>query len=144
MLNYTSDNPPPKSRITNKRVAFPLSSTSGQADGPPLQTIPSVSVLDAQLQRTLDSFNVLLNEIDGNEQLELQQKLEVLKKSWTEGTLPASVQKYVHDISELLCKRDIVKANEIQLKLTMEYGNVCAPWMGLIRGILAVIQAKNK
>jgi hypothetical protein len=28
MLNYSSTNPPPKTRITNKRIAFPVTGTS--------------------------------------------------------------------------------------------------------------------
>lgn len=143
LLNYTPDNPPPKSRIKNKRVAFPLSSAGAQSGGAVLPKVTAFPGPGEEFQRTVDNFMILLNEVEGVERVELKQKLEVLKKSWTEGALPPSAQNYVYVISDFLCKRDVVKANEIQLKLTMEHGAVCANWMGLIRGVVAVIQAKK-
>lgn len=142
MLNYSSANPPPKSRITNKRVAFPLSSGAAQVQNP--VTVPLIPAApNMQLELTLQNFAVLLSEVDENEHLEIKQKLELLKKNWSEGVLPTNAQKCIYDISDSLRKRDIAKANEIQLKLTMEYGIVCTPWMGLIRRFLAVIQTKT-
>lgn len=144
MLNYSPDNPPPKSRITNKRVAFPLSSTAGPTGSSPSSySFSTVPVPGDQLQRILENFRVLISEVDVSEQLELQQKLEQLKNCWTEGVLQESVKKYVYDISDCLCKKDVAKANEIQLKLVMEHGSVCGSWIGLIRRLSAVMQTKN-
>ncbi|KAJ3639699.1 hypothetical protein Zmor_003043 [Zophobas morio] len=44
MLNYSSANPPPKSRIMNKRVAFPMSGASNSpasttTNAPPLSSL---------------------------------------------------------------------------------------------------------
>lgn len=130
MLNYTPDNPPPKSRITNKRVAFPLSSR-------PNVTAPTPA---GDLERALENFRTLLGEIEVSERLQLLQQLELLKSS----VLPESGQKYVMELSDFLCKRDVVKANEILLRLSMEHGVASAPWIGSIQRLVAVMQMKNK
>lgn len=127
MLNYTPDNPPPKSRITNKRVAFPLTPR-------PSATAPG------NLQGALQNFRTLLGETEVSERLELLQQLELLKIS----VLPESVQKYVLEVSDFLNKRDVVKANAILSRLSLEHGTICAPWIGLIRRLVAVIEVNNK
>ncbi|KYB29676.1 hypothetical protein TcasGA2_TC034213 [Tribolium castaneum] len=40
MLNYSATNPPPKSRITNKRIAFPISGPSSSAPPTTSQSAP--------------------------------------------------------------------------------------------------------
>lgn len=68
ILNYDASNPPPKSRITNKRVAFPLTpnqstikSTAPQVMLPPLPN--SGSVIPPTLQST---FNETQNNVSEN------------------------------------------------------------------------------
>lgn len=136
MLNYSIENPPPKSRITNKRIAFPLNSTSKQTGSDPQQ---SVLVPTEELQRAIENFKMLLSKVDMSERLELQQKLKLLKNC----ALPESAQKYIIDISIFLCQKNVTKVNEIQLKLSMEHGAVCAPWIGLITRLASVIQSKR-
>lgn len=138
MLNYTPDNPPPKSRITNKRVAFPLGSTSGKLGGAPQPAVPAAAIPVQELQGVLEKFRMLIGEVDVNERLELEQKLGLLQSSWSEGALPESACKYVVDISGHLNERNLAKVNEVLLKLMMEYGAVCTPWVGLIRRLVVV------
>lgn len=79
----------------------------------------------------MHNFEVLVEAVDASEHIELRQKLNSLKSSWSE--LPQGVQKYVYDISVFLREKNAAKANELLLKLTMEFGGSCGQWMGLIR-----------
>lgn len=144
MLNYTSSNPPPKSRISNKRVAFPLSQNSTV---PPLASgavqnhnttgdIPGTEVPNWNPEESLalivNNFEKLLENDESAKLKNLGSNLEMLKAMWLKGELPEEAQKYLLDISKFLCENNSSKANELQLHLAMKYGTVCSSWISLI------------
>ncbi|KAL3289380.1 hypothetical protein HHI36_022812 [Cryptolaemus montrouzieri] len=97
MLNYSTSNPPPKSRISNKRVAFPLSSSSTTVLSPKVSSSNVCSSTahaiedDSYLeQKTFSNFNVLLESIENDDVLG---KIEIMKNMWRTGLLSIDIKK---------------------------------------------------
>lgn len=157
MLSYSPSNPPPKSRITNKRLAFPLSgdSGSGQNSSATLCAIPSVS---KQAEETLE--NKIVTEEAWNSELRLKEmnenickiltdkqqkedilkRLEVMNEMWSSAKLSEDCQKKVWNIVNVLIERDYNKAEQLQLELVMEFGTQCSSWSVAFRHLIQASQ----
>lgn len=155
MLNYSPSNPPPKSRITNKRVAFPLNTQSTAPldpskppTVPPL--VPPVKLLQPTSQPSgtnAESFDILQNEfastseslnnlLTGVNNEDVKQRIELMKNMWQNGKFTQSVQKTIHELVQSICDKDVNKANELQLKLMMESSAECGTWMTAFRHLI--------
>lgn len=142
-LNYTALNPPPKSRITNKRVAFPLSSNQSsslsfgvnQTKCPPNIMLPPPTELiagsygnnEVSLEEVLLNVETVLKDVSDSDFV--KSKLKVLEVMWKEDKLNNTIQKLVLDMSRYIAEGNMEKANEIQLKLMTEELSLCESWL---------------
>ncbi|KAI4460705.1 steroid receptor rna activator (sra1) [Holotrichia oblita] len=156
-LNYTASNPPPKSRITNKRVAFPLSSNQSsplspglsQAKLPPTaMTPPALEQLagdhissTVSLKEVLLNVETVLNDVGDSDFV--KSKLDVLEVMWKEKKLNPTLQKLVLDMSRYIADGNMEKANEIQLKLMMEEQSLCEPWLVGFKHLISLENPKK-
>ncbi|KAG5876340.1 hypothetical protein JTB14_003663 [Gonioctena quinquepunctata] len=138
VLNYSASNPPPKSRITNKRVAFPLSnSTSTKSETtsglpppilPPRGPPPSAtSILQPQQSSSLNDTKDTLNKFIRSEEDKL-----LFSKDWDEGKFSIECKKLIDLFAKLLAENDKMAANELRVKLTSEYKHSCEQWLNSI------------
>lgn len=123
MLNYSPENPPPKSRITNKRVAFPVGS-SAHADGPsaalpntpPMPPTSGCPCIESLYINASNNFNKSLELI--NDEFVKEQIWQMLS-AWQNGKFSANIQKVLTDLSTNVVEKNMTGANEIHLRLAM-------------------------
>lgn len=143
MLSYSPSHPPPKSRISNKRVAFPLSPNTTTPTSSGATQIPNVANENIKQQLcmfnpeeslalTISNFENLMRDDQLAKLNNLDSKLELLKTMWIKGELPEEVQKHILDISKFLCENNTSKASELELQLIMKYGAISGSWISLV------------
>lgn len=118
MLNFSPSNPPPKSRIGNKRVAFPLgaSTTSQQVLQPAPSAGSGAPCIEELYMQGSKNFCTLLQSVESEGIKE--QVLELLS-SWHSGKFSTNVQKLLTDLSVYLTEGNSNGVNEVHLKLAM-------------------------
>ncbi|XP_066247485.1 uncharacterized protein [Euwallacea similis] len=126
ILNYSPTNPPPKSRIGNKRVAFPIgASSSNQNTGnhPEVQGIPPLptSIGDPCVQELYAKASVnfikLLEQVDSPS---IKNQITEMLSEWQSGKLSAVSQSLLKDLSSYIMEGNTCGINEVQLKLAMQ------------------------
>ncbi|XP_028142577.1 uncharacterized protein LOC114336408 isoform X2 [Diabrotica virgifera virgifera] len=125
MLNYSAANPPPKSRITNKRIAFPLS-TNTSSTANQNQTLPNLPPLAQPLTKppsTLDSTCESVCQLLNSEQS--RQNFENIWK----GQLPEQFQKTVSLMVGCLTGNNKEAAKLHKETLLTEYKTLCDGWI---------------
>ncbi|CAH0562001.1 unnamed protein product [Brassicogethes aeneus] len=133
MLNYTTSNPPPKSRITNKRVAFPIASNSSQ--GSPLNVNappPMGSVVPPPV--AFVNINKLIDENSGNDTVKMH--LELIKNMWQQGQFTDDVKVLISDLVLSVCEKNAAKANEMLLKLSTGHSDISNQWIESIKQLI--------
>nr|XP_022916189.1 steroid receptor RNA activator 1-like [Onthophagus taurus] len=141
-LNYNSSNPPPKSRIGNKRIAFPLS--GNQSVNLPPQAAPNTSIPTPPmipivpdgnssnttlLERVLQNINQAQDKLIGDSTGGVCSKLEVMKQMWMDGKFNEKMQNNIFNLSTFLAEGNLEKANQCQLQLMMEDSTLCNSWI---------------
>nr|CAI5818633.1 unnamed protein product [Callosobruchus analis] len=122
MLNYSPNNPPPKSRIMNKRVAFPLN-TSNISNIPSGSSMPHISHED-MFQITRQNFQSILQ----NEEL-----LQLFCRDWQDGRLNEDCKRTAYLLGKYLTENNKSEAEKMKLKLWSSYKDVCESWLGFIK-----------
>ncbi|XP_018327053.1 uncharacterized protein LOC108738233 [Agrilus planipennis] len=100
MLSYSHSNPPPKSRISNKRVAYPLFTNQKEkteVEAAPLQFAIAKDMSNKQdsvdgnsseiLTKSLDNFNKVLDESGLEQKQVISKMLQNMKKMWEEHNI---------------------------------------------------------
>lgn len=134
MLSFSPSNPPPKSRIGNKRVAFPLgaSTTSQQV----LQSAPSADTMAPCIEELYmqgsKNFCTLLESVE-SERIK-EQVLELLS-NWHSGKLSTNVQKLLTDLSMYLTEGNCNGVNEVHLKLAMTNEPLIKNYLLALKGL---------
>lgn len=148
MLNYSSSNPPPKSRITNKRVAFPLniSSTKSQevslVNSPNLGSIPPMTktqmpseIVDSKsnlsgelLKETVYDISVELLTFIKNEE-----DRQIFLNLWREDKFPSCCKEDITLLCRYLNEGKMENVISIKTKLLTEYKELCDIWIKSIQ-----------
>lgn len=166
VLKYSSSNPPPKSRITNKRVAFPLSSNQSstipllpQSQLPPSSnsnmippSIQQLSVDEVESEQHIDADNAL-KEILSNAQAalnsfddldEIQTKINLFRSMWNENKFSKKLQRYVLDMTRHIVEGNTEKANGCVLQLIMEDASLCEGWIAAFKQLITLSENATK
>lgn len=145
MLNYSSSNPPPKSRITNKRVAFPLNTSSiksqpvSSVDTPHLASIPPITTIPSEIFSS--SCNVsgdLLNPTAPDISIELstfiknEQDRQIFVNLWKEDKFPSICKEDLALLCKYLKEEKVENVKNIKAKLLTEYKDICDIWINSI------------
>lgn len=152
-------------RTLNKRVPFPLSSEgnthsktitaptvdSRQSEqaregtehllGKEKEDLPNDSLKEA-LENLRASFEENVNAKDKIGDFE--EKMEILKKQWTDGFFTTSIERNILEISRALREKEDERADRIHLTLMMNHSNVCSPWISLVRQIVLELKEKKE
>ncbi|XP_018578950.1 steroid receptor RNA activator 1-like [Anoplophora glabripennis] len=143
MLNYSPSNPPPKSRITNKRVPFPLTTcspgTSSSNTLPLGSTPPKAFIVSPPMpipQNQEVSEELFKNAKDNFGKFILTQKsqktkecIHLLYKLWEEGKFSNDCQKNIYLMSQYLAENDDASAKIIKDRLLTEFKDSCEDWL---------------
>ncbi|KAK9890159.1 hypothetical protein WA026_008965 [Henosepilachna vigintioctopunctata] len=136
MVNYSPSNPPPKSRISNKRVAFPVgprpsSNASAQLLFEESPGEPNEANLDVDhLQSTLSNFDELL-KLSPNDNVQL--KVQLMKNMWKSGQFSCVLKNDIRELSDYLMKKDFENANKLHLKIFMNSPSECKTWISAMQ-----------
>ncbi|XP_056643957.1 uncharacterized protein LOC130896839 [Diorhabda carinulata] len=125
MLNYSASNPPPKSRITNKRIAFPLNSTSnnsGTALPKPLSNLPPMVTESVDKSISKEIIEQTLSRLLPSEENKHFHDI------WN-SDVPEEFVKEVHLMTNCLTKNDKEGAITHKKKLLSEYKSICDIWL---------------
>ncbi|CAH1153763.1 unnamed protein product [Phaedon cochleariae] len=128
MLNYTAMNPPPKTRITNKRVAFPISdgnstiksnllSSSSPPSMPPLATLPTSILHSETTKENICKF--LKNE-------EAKQNFSEI---WETGKFSEECKCDIESLARAMIEQDLVTVRNIKDKLILQSNDLCGQWL---------------
>ncbi|XP_076262061.1 uncharacterized protein LOC143197452 isoform X1 [Rhynchophorus ferrugineus] len=120
MLNYSPVNPPPKSRITNKRVAFPVESQRNPQNvnpslPPPVLNTNNVCSESIYLKAS-ENFNTALENF-GNERI--KEEIWQMLSAWQRGQFSDGTQELLFEISNCILEKNRTKLKELHLKLMM-------------------------
>ncbi|XP_045481633.1 protein transport protein sec31-like isoform X2 [Harmonia axyridis] len=136
MLNFNASQPPPRSRIGNKRVPFPLGSTPAvQKPALPLNIDQpsSEEPVEDLAEVTLTNFKSLLNSGIANE---VHEKIQLMEGMWKMGQFPTSMKNDLYKLSDSIVRKDYETANKLNLDLHMKYPNQCKDWILAIRFLI--------
>ncbi|KAL1493037.1 hypothetical protein ABEB36_011178 [Hypothenemus hampei] len=118
VLNYSPSNPPPKSRILNKRVAFPLGGST--APQKPLESSnqppTSNQCIENLHKEASEKFNKILENISNEI---AKEQISQMLLAWQGGKFSENVQNVLTELSSSLLEDNTVKVNELHLKLAM-------------------------
>ncbi|KAJ8949111.1 hypothetical protein NQ318_012859 [Aromia moschata] len=122
MLNYNASNPPPKSRITNKRVAFPLSGNATQTFG--ASNAPNVF-----------RFTPRLADIPVAQKSDLLQEeiLEKVKVNFNKLLENKDPRNDIYLFSNYLVQNNNDSAHMLKEKLLGEFKDTCNEWLSGIK-----------
>lgn len=140
MLNYSPSNPPPKSRITNKRVPFPLTicspGTSSSTETPPnastYKTPPMQfmsikrEVAEDLFKDTKDNFGKFILT---HKSQKTKECIHLLYKLWEEGKFSSDCQENIYLMSQYLAENDEASAEMIKDRLLTEFKDSCEDWL---------------
>ncbi|CAH1986289.1 unnamed protein product [Acanthoscelides obtectus] len=126
VLNYSSSNPPPKSRIMNKRVAFPLNTNNV-----PGSSIPSSSSMPPLPQPQEDMFQATRQRLQGLFQNE--EALYQFCKDWQDDKINEDCKRTVYYLGKYLSENNKGEAEKMKLKLCSSYKDVCQSWLDFIK-----------
>lgn len=149
MLNYNASNPPPKSRIANKRVAFPLTGTSAtksqtmsSLSTSPLTSIPPFVVNSSTIVNSGQILNPVpdslgeplnLNVSDIAKELsnfiKNEQNRKVFLNLWQDDKFSSSCIELMKLLCENLKKRDVENVIKIKETLLGDYNDLCDAWI---------------
>ncbi|XP_050313862.1 uncharacterized protein LOC126748574 [Anthonomus grandis grandis] len=124
MLNYSPSNPPPKSRIGSKRVAFPLGSANSSpqpvpsGESPKMPPLPSTdgSPCNEELYlRGSKNFNACLENLDEDS----KEQVWMMLSAWQGGTFSDNVQEFLADLSEPLSLKTFSSVNPLNMRFTI-------------------------
>ncbi|CAG9759662.1 unnamed protein product [Ceutorhynchus assimilis] len=132
MLKYTPQNPPPKSRITNKRVAFPVGPPSSTEELPkpsvhsPLKTslpplalplIPLGQPCNTSLfAKASTNFNNLIDKIEDHD---IKDRVNQMLNDWQTGKFTNEVQNTLTDFSTCIVDNNLTGAKELFSRLNV-------------------------
>lgn len=163
MLNYNASNPPPKSRIGNKRVAFPLhtsgnTSTSGNATTILLPNIPppigqvrlsqidndkcnnssssssSTTNIEQWYEKTAKNLEEIMSTATRNE--DMTNKIRIMLDMWRNDRLSFDIQQLIYRLSNYLMEKNPDKAKECELNLMMNHAQMCSSWIPGLRYLI--------
>ncbi|XP_030755938.1 uncharacterized protein LOC115882183 [Sitophilus oryzae] len=118
VLNYSPQNPPPKSRISNKRVAFPQEARGSAPIVPNLPpSLPNSNSCIESLYISASKNYLKILESVGNEKIK-EDILQMLS-AWQTGKFSEPIQNLLADISSRILERNSEKLNELVFKLSM-------------------------
>lgn len=143
MLDYSASNPPPKSRITYKRVAFPMNSTSTQSQLIPpsntsLASSPPTNIGGQDLSPISNDSIENLDEVVSESAIEVsnfiinEQDKQLFFYFWKENKLSGTCRESIELLSKYLKEKDTKHVNEIKAKLLAEYKGLCDIWINSI------------
>lgn len=137
MLNYNSSNPPPKSRITNKRIAFTLES-QGNLQSTTLNLLPPVLNTDNVCFESIylkasENFNKALKSFE-NERI--KEEIWQMLSAWQKGQFSDGTQEMLFELSNCIIEKNKIKLSELHLKLMM--GESCIkPYLSALSNIIS-------
>lgn len=137
-MDFNASQPPPRSRIGNKRVPFPLGSTSVQKPALPLniekpKSDSSEEFVEDLAKATFINFKSLLDSGITNE---VHEKIKLMEDMWKMGQLPTSMKNDLYKLSDSIVKKDYETSNKLNLELHMKYPNHCKDWILAIRFLI--------
>nr|XP_023025756.1 uncharacterized protein LOC111513762 [Leptinotarsa decemlineata] len=141
MLNYTTSNPPPKSRITNKRVAFPVNtsnitttksqSTSSELSQPKLPygapPLPPPNILDPQQNSSFRDMKENLIPF-----FKTDEAKQVFLNVCDEGKLSNECSEIICLFTKSLVENDKATAEKLKEKLMTDHKEICEQWLDSI------------
>lgn len=151
MLNYSASNPPPKSRITNKRVAFPLntmSTTKSQAMSslnasyissvPPFALTPTIIDSSEISNPVPDILGEAPDPFVSDSTMELsnfitnEENRKLFLNSWNENKFSSNCKESLKLFCEYLKKKDMENVIKVKQALLTEYKDLCDEWINSI------------
>lgn len=142
MLNYSPSNPPPKSRIANKRVPFPLTVSSPSTSSstpmslastppkafvsPPLPIPQKQEVSDELFKNAKDNFGKFILT---HRSQKTKECIHLLYKLWEDGKFSNDCQKSIYLMSQYLAENDYASAKIIKERLLTEFKDSCEDWL---------------
>ncbi|CAG9855382.1 unnamed protein product [Phyllotreta striolata] len=124
LLNYDVSNPPPKSRILNKRVAFPLTggiSPSKPSDLPP--NAPPLPVPDFTVEQAKQLLDKLFTSDKSKERFH----------KTCDNELPEEFQKSLRLMGECLMKNNKLGAEIHRQELVKFHKKLCESWINDVK-----------
>ncbi|CAH1103467.1 unnamed protein product [Psylliodes chrysocephalus] len=121
MLNYNPSNPPPKSRIGNKRVAFPLNGTISPASATPElhPSAPPLPVPDFTNEHTKEHLEKLFSS---------DKSRKNFHQIW-DSDLPDEFKKSLRLMAECLVKNNRLGAEIHKQELLTVHKKLCENWL---------------
>lgn len=120
MLHYSPENPPPKSRIKNIRVAYPIAATTSNAKTP---VPPSSWDSNMKFKEIEEIVNKLLDVKEQNKDFEM------MKCMWKTGQFPTDCQMKIWSLFHAFLKKDTNEVNRLETELLNQYRPLCEPWI---------------
>ncbi|KAJ8923817.1 hypothetical protein NQ315_010399 [Exocentrus adspersus] len=139
MLHYSSSNPPPKSRITNKRIPFPLTICSSPststaplpaalASPPPPQ--PPLSPPRRPTQKMFTQTKDNLGKfILTHKSQKTKECIHLLYKYWEEKRFSYECMEEIYLMSQYLAEKDTASAEEVKERLLTRFKDYCEDWL---------------
>lgn len=147
MLNYSSSNPPPKSRITNKRVAFPLNTPTKSQAKSSVNTLPIASMPPlTKTQISSENFKckqnvtpelpnptVCVSHIELVTFIKNEQDKQIFLNFWKENKFSDNCKDNILLLTTYLKEGKIENVINIKAKLLAEYKDICDMWIRSIQ-----------
>lgn len=123
MLSYSPENPPPKSRITNKRVAFPVGSSTtqstSQSSNVSSKTLPDPvgsPCKDVLYLKACENFTKALELLKDDS---IKEHIWKMLSIWQSGQFSENIQQLLTDLSTNIAEGNRNAANKDYLRLAM-------------------------
>lgn len=138
MLSYGEHNPPPKSRITNKRVPFPLCSTLTTKSQPmssinPLVPTQTVLVPDETLNPPSNDQEASLPVLDTARKLsnyiKKEQDRQIFLDLWNENKFSSNCKDHIELLYKYIEQKDTKNVINIKEKLLADFKDLCDSWL---------------
>lgn len=132
MLNFSATQPPPKSRIGNKRVPFPMGPAS------PAQTSKLSPNIDPPENNTSEeivpnmmnlTINNLKSVLDPNKYTKVYNKINLIEEMWKKGLFSSSMKQDLYTISDCIIKKDRETADKLSSDFHAKYPDQCKDWI---------------
>jgi hypothetical protein len=101
---------------------------------------PDLSFIVSKLEGTLNEHS---DDIQSRVAAEVQKKLSIFSKQWTDGKLSDKVQHKMHLLAQAMARKDFSKAHELHVSLMVDHAGEVGQWMVGVKRIISIAMQKN-
>ncbi|XP_054271864.1 steroid receptor RNA activator 1 [Macrosteles quadrilineatus] len=98
-------------------------------------SLDSSQLLRAVMTNLCDILDSAFQD-EEKDKAEIQRRLDILRKMWTDDKLCQDVQQKIFALSKALKDNEVEKADDLQKCLMVDHASSCSPWMSGVRQLI--------